>query len=237
MVNREQRSNPRVRFHFLLKIPFVVFYCLPGVRIIRLRILKLFESMFELDSRHYCAALLHPCYRQLKGCTNTERDETHRYLRARMARIMNRFKQQQQQQQTNDDTHPQAKKQKFQHFILRQYEDDDCIVQDNGQDNSSGSEDFPYQAPPPDELSRYLAMDIPKKLMVENPLNFWREYREHYPILSMLARQIHCIPASSAAVERCFSSAGFIVNERRTCLHPDQVDNIMVIRAVKNIEK
>lgn len=191
--------------------------------------------MFELDSRHYCAALLHPRYRQLKGCTNIEREETHRYVRARMARIINRSKQQ--QQKTSDDIQPQAKKQKFQHFILRQYEDDDCLIQNNDQDNSSGSEDFPYQPPPPDELSRYLAMDIPKKLLFENPLNFWREYREHYPVLSMLARQIHCIPASSAAVERCFSSAGFIVNERRTSLHPDQVDNIMVIRTMRNMEK
>ena len=44
----------------------------------------------------------------------------------------------------------------------------------------------------------------------------------------MLARQIHCISASSASMKRCFSSAGFIVNERRTSLHPDQADNIMV---------
>ena len=194
--------------------------------------------MFELDLRHYCAALLHPRYRQLKGCTSVERDEAHRYIRARMTRIMNRSKQQQQQQQQkNDDVQPQAKKQKFQHFLLRQYEDDDCIVQTNEQGDSSGSEDFPYQPPPPDELSRYLAMDVPKRLLFGNPLNFWREYKEHYPVLSMLARQIHCIPASSSAVERCFSSAGYIVNERRTSLHPDQVDNIMVIRALRNKRK
>ena len=164
---RDIDSDPSTMVESEGKIPFssariffVVFSCLLGVRIIRLRILKLFECMFELDSRYCFAALLYLRYRQLKECINTERDETHRFLRARMVRIMNGSKQQQQQQQqTSDDTQPQSKKQKFRHFILRQYEDDDCIVQDN----SSGSEDFPYQPPPPDGLSRYLAMDIPKK--------------------------------------------------------------------------
>ena len=220
---------------FSLRNPLYRFLWCLGVRFLRVRISKLYESMFELDIRHYCAALLHPRYRQLKGCTNTERDETHRYVRAQMVRITSKSKQQQ-QLMTSDDTQPQAKKLKFQHFILRQYEDDDCLIQTNDPGNSSGSEDFPYKPPPPDELSRYLAMDVPKKLIFGNPLNFWREYREVYPVLSMLARQIHCIPASSSAVERCFSSAGFIVNERRTSLHPEQVDNIMVIRALKNME-
>ena len=95
----------------------------------------------------------------MRGCTTTEREETHRYVRAQMVQIINRSKH---QQQTSDDTQPQAKKQKFQHFILRQYEDDDCIVQNDGQGDCSGSEDFSYQPPPPDELSRYLAMDVLK---------------------------------------------------------------------------
>ena len=49
-------------------------------------------------------------------------------------------------------------------------------------------------------------------------------------------RKIHCIPASSAAVERCFSSTGFIVNERRTSLHIDQIDNMIVIRSMEKLK-
>jgi hypothetical protein len=190
--------------------------------------------MFELDLRHYCATLLHPLYRQLKGCTNAERDETHIYVRDEMTRIINKSKQQQQQQ---DDESPQAKKQKVQYSILQQYQDDDDVSQKIDQDSSLGSEDFGYKPSPSDELSRYLAMDIDKNKLSSNPLDFWREHHVLYPVLSKLARQIHCIPASSAAVERCFSSAGFIVNERRTALNPEQLDNIIVVRSMKNSEK
>jgi hypothetical protein len=80
-------------------------------------------------------------------------------------------------------------------------------------------------------------MDLNKSKLPSNPLEFWKQFQDVFPILSVLARQIHCIPASSAAVERCFSSTGFIVNERRTCLHSDQLDNIIVIRSVENLKK
>jgi hypothetical protein len=85
-----------------------------GVRIIRLRILKLLDVMFELDIRHYCATLLHPRYRQLKGCSNVERDEAHRYIRAEMIRIVNKSKQP--EQHTDVIGSPLAKKRKFTRF-------------------------------------------------------------------------------------------------------------------------
>jgi hAT family C-terminal dimerisation region len=204
-----------------------------GIRIIRLRLLDLFDIMFDLDLRHYCATLLHPCYRQLKGCTNDERDQVHMYVRAEMKRIRTKSKEQQKQ----DEQPTEPKKPKVQHSILQQYEDDDNDNQTLDHDSSSGSEDFPLVPPPPDELSRYLAMSIDKKKLPSNPLTFWRDHQGLYPILSILAKQIHCIPASSSAVERCFSSAGFIVNERRTCLNPEQVDNIIVVRSIQRLDK
>ena len=71
----------------------------------------------------------------------------------------------------------------------------------------------------------------------DSVLNDSRDYQSLYPVLSILAKQIRCIPASSAAVERCFSSTGFIVNERRPCLNPEQVDNITVMRSINRLEK
>ncbi len=204
-----------------------------GLRILRLRLLELFNLMFELDLRHYTATLLHPRYRQLKGCSNTECEEVHSYVREEMKRIIYESKQQQ------DTVSPEMKKRKVQVSILQEYEDDNNNISDSSKldDNSSGSEDFAYKAVQSDELTRYLAMDLDKSKLSSNPLEFWKEHQGIFPILSMLARQIHCIPASSAAVERCFSSTGFIVNERRTSLHPDQIDNIIVIRSVENLKK
>jgi hypothetical protein len=51
--------------------------------------------MFELDLRHYAATLLHPRYRQLKDCSNIERNEVYSYVREEMKRISYESKQQQ----------------------------------------------------------------------------------------------------------------------------------------------
>ncbi|CAF4410141.1 unnamed protein product, partial [Adineta steineri] len=64
-----------------------------------------------------------------------------------------------------------------------------------------------------------------------------KDYQVAFRILSIFAKQIHWIFVSSAAVERCFSSMGFIVNERRLSLGLNQPDNIVVIRSIKTLQK
>lgn len=186
--------------------------------------------MCELDLRHYTATLLHPRFRKLKGCSNAERDEVYAYVREEMKRI------QYESNLDKDTTSPETKKRKVQYSILQEYEDDDDTDLSKSENNSSENEEFSHKALQPDELTRYLVMNLDKSKLSSNPLEFWKQYQEVFPMLSMLARQIHCIPASSAAVERCFSSTGFIINERRTSLHPDQLDNTIVIRSVKNLK-
>ena len=187
--------------------------------------------MFELDLRHYTSTLLHPRYRQLRGCSNSEREEVYNYVREEMKRVVYESKKQ------HDIISPEMKKRKVQLSILQEFEDDDGDTNSSkSQENNLGSEDD-YNALQTDELTRYLSMDFDKSKLPTNPLEFWKQYQGMFPILSILARQIHCIPASSAAVERCFSSTGFIINERRVSLHPDQIDNIIVIRAVGNLKK
>jgi len=191
--------------------------------------------MFELDLRHYTATLLHPRYRQLKGVSNAEREQVYSYVREEMKRIIYESKQE-------DVVHvlPERKKRKLETSFLQDYEDDDDFANNDlsqAEDNGLENEEYEYKVAPPDELPRYLAMDFDKSKISSNPLEFWNEYQGHFPVLALLARQIHCIPASSAALERCFSSSGFIVNERRSSLHPDQIDNIIVIRSMEKLKK
>ena len=56
--------------------------------------------------------------------------------------------------------------------------------------------------------------------MPENvdPISFWIENEAGYPLLSSLAIDILCIPASSAPVERTFSTAGESTSRRRNRL-------------------
>ncbi|CAF0780871.1 unnamed protein product [Didymodactylos carnosus] len=86
-----------------------------------------------------------------------------------------------------------------------------------------------------DELDLYLALKVDKDRLPINPLEFWHENQRTYPILSKVARKIHSIPAATAAVERQFSSAGFVVTERRSSINPEQVDNVLLIRSVKRM--
>lgn len=71
----------------------------------------------------------------------------------------------------------------------------------------------------------------------ENPdieidvLQWWKKHESMLPMLSKLARSILGIPASSAATESNFSSAGFVVNDRRSQLNSSLVRSILVCRS------
>ncbi|CAF4711562.1 unnamed protein product, partial [Rotaria sp. Silwood2] len=51
-----------------------------------------------------------------------------------------------------------------------------------------------------------------------------------------LARQIHSIPATSAGIERQFSIASLTLTDRRSGLDPEQLDNILCIRAMSKLD-
>ena len=72
--------------------------------------------------------------------------------------------------------------------------------------------------------------------LTSNPLDFWRYHREKFPRLSRLARWIFSIPATSINVERQFSGAGHVKQERRTNLNPEQLDDILLIRPMEKYE-
>ncbi len=61
-----------------------------------------------------------------------------------------------------------------------------------------------------------------------SPLEYWSVYSDGAPLLP-LVQMILAIPASSAAVERGFSSTGFIMNGRDT-LSLDHVEQMAVVR-------
>ena len=63
----------------------------------------------------------------------------------------------------------------------------------------------------------------------EDILQWWKNNAQILPQLSIIAKQIFAVPASSAPSERCFSSAGFIIQERRSCLKPEIVDAILFL--------
>ncbi|CAF4186354.1 unnamed protein product, partial [Rotaria sordida] len=82
---------------------------------------------------------------------------------------------------------------------FRRFKSDDLSSQQETSGKSGNeSEEYPFASKKLDELDRYLT------------------------------RSIFSIPATSAGVEREFSAAGLVIQERRTNLNPEQLDNILL---------
>ncbi|KAM8766865.1 E3 SUMO-protein ligase ZBED1-like [Acanthopagrus schlegelii] len=86
-----------------------------------------------------------------------------------------------------------------------------------------------------DEIRRYRA-EQPAGLN-ENPLTWWRSNEREYPLLAHLAKQYLCVPGTSIASERVFSTAGDIVTAKRSCLTPDHVNELLFLNKNLTITK
>ena len=59
---------------------------------------------------------------------------------------------------------------------------------------------------------------------------WWKANELKHPILSKLAKRYLCVPATSVASERVFSSAGDLVSAQRSCLRSGQVDKLIFLK-------
>ncbi|CAF3233137.1 unnamed protein product [Rotaria sp. Silwood2] len=85
------------------------------------------------------------------------------------------------------------------------------------------------------ELEIYLQLNLTNcKCLnddIDNTLLFWKEQEHVLPNIRRLAKQIFFIPASLAAVERAFSSAGIVVLQRKININPSTVNDMILIRS------
>jgi hypothetical protein len=69
-----------------------------------------------------------------------------------------------------------------------------------------------------DEVADYLAL---KEIAIENdPLAWWYEQQENFPVLSRLAKKYLAVYACSTSSERLFSDAGNMLTSKRTRMSP-----------------
>ncbi|XP_065645229.1 E3 SUMO-protein ligase ZBED1-like [Hydra vulgaris] len=81
------------------------------------------------------------------------------------------------------------------------------------------------------EWEMFSAMPATKQPVLE----FWRDNKDKFPLLSEAARKLLCIPASSAPCERIFSAGGNIVSAKKTKLQPENVEKLIYIQ--QNIDR
>ena len=189
---------------------------------------QLLKAMFTLHDLHWIAATLNPRTRMLKLATDTERAHAHSLVRSEWAKII-------EVDQVNDSTAvqsstavmpPSPPKKKFKSYTA-QFNDDGDYSQSH--ESATGIVRARH------ELDMYLQLNLTKCMYPnddeDNPLLFWKEQESVLPNLSKLAKKTFCIPASSAAVERTFSSAGVVVSQRRNSISPSLVNDIILVRS------
>ncbi|KAL4091722.1 hypothetical protein QTP88_026370 [Uroleucon formosanum] len=68
-----------------------------------------------------------------------------------------------------------------------------------------------------------------------DPCMWWKEHETIYPTIAKVAKNILCIPASSASSERVFSTAGNIVTSKRNRLNAKNVSTLVFLKQNNNI--
>ena len=63
-----------------------------------------------------------------------------------------------------------------------------------------------------------------------NILNWWHEHKRAYPILSILAKDIMTVVASTISSESAFSLIGRNIEERRWHLAPEMVEMLALVK-------
>ena len=62
-----------------------------------------------------------------------------------------------------------------------------------------------------------------------SPLVWWKRNEDRYPALAKMARKYLAVPATSTPSERAFSIAGCVINKKRACLLPENVNMLIFL--------
>jgi hypothetical protein len=85
-----------------------------------------------------------------------------------------------------------------------------------------------------DKVDRYINIKISFS-KDDSLLEWWSKHSLIFPQLSLLAKSLIGVPASSTTSEHVFSLSGRVLERRRQPLSPDIVDDILVIRNFRNM--
>ena len=78
------------------------------------------------------------------------------------------------------------------------------------------------------ELVEYINMEVPKNIKM---MQFWSDNSKIFPNIFKEACRVFCVPASSAARELVFNTAGRLLETRRTTLSLNIVNSLLFLHS------
>jgi hypothetical protein len=194
------------------------------IKLLKARAKQALPQKVRLDVLHDVAVFLNPCMKGLNFLTSARKKAVLEKMRQFIGEVTSL--QQEALAQNNNNTHIVADGEAAEHLVAGADDpnprkkvkiDDfsDLCDPDEGIDRTS-------------ELSDYVNMKVSKDT---DMMQFWRDNSKLLPNMFLVACRILCIPASSAASERVFSTAGRVLEKRRTNLSPNTVDSLLFLHS------
>lgn len=171
----------------------------------KITINRLFEEIIEPNIKiiHKTATFLYPICKDMKLLGQSEKNDIYLYIK-------------------NNVSSGEIEVEASDSGTLSSVFDD---FYNNANDSGSGQISNSVDA----EITKYLNMPIPNTDI--DMLDWWAEHKTSFKHLYKLSNIINCIPATSAASERVFSSGGNIITVKRNRLNSNKVDNLVVINS------
>ena len=82
------------------------------------------------------------------------------------------------------------------------------------------------------EVDIYLKL---KSIRNVNPLSWWKNNENKFPILSKLSKELFGISATSVPSERLFSDVGNLITNKRSSLKPEKVEKLIFLKRNANL--
>ena len=84
---------------------------------------------------------------------------------------------------------------------------------------------------PVEEYVNYKRLKLSVQDQHMSPLQFWYNDRTTFPKIYKIVRRLLSAPATSSASERCFSTLGLLINDRRSTIESDIVDDLVSVKS------
>ncbi|KAA0722794.1 Transposable element Hobo transposase [Triplophysa tibetana] len=171
--------------------------------------LSILQDKFDIHRLHRLAMFLHPKLKSMKLIADSSEVAS---VHSEMRRLVKDLKDKRGSPEEHCHHPPPEKRVRVSADTLSDVED-------------SNDEAPQYQ----DEVAAYIDHKTPKDDHFEI-LSWWQDHAHLFPNIAQIARSILAIPASSAASERDFSCAGYVIQERSQ-LKPSTVDDVLFLHS------